>query len=123
MGDEPVLSEVVSCDAVAGEIGCTKVVNQFYTADDNYDADADRNNVHSDNLGDRHVSFDNALLRDGEFVDIAGGVPKEDTVTNVTYKKCNTEKNQTQATNTGINENILTCILISFAPDIIPLTD
>ena len=38
MGDEPVLSEVISCDAVPG---WRKVVAQFETADDNYVVDAD----------------------------------------------------------------------------------
>ncbi len=64
---------------------------------------------YGDNLGHRDVSFDNILLDDGELVDVQVGVIKlQDTVTNVTNNKCNTERNQTQdvtdVENTGINK-------------------
>ena len=111
VGDELAMPEVVSCYAVAmcGKTNCAEAVVDGIGCKDGDDVvNADSDNVHGDNLGDRDVSFDNILLDDGELVDVQVGVTKQDIVTNVTNNKCNTEKNQTQdvtdVENTGINK-------------------
>ena len=92
-----------------GKTNCAEaVVDGIGCKDGDHVVNADGDNVHGDNLGDRDVSYDNILLDDGELVDVQVGVTKQDIVTNVTNNKCNTEKNQTQdvtdVENTGINK-------------------